>query len=336
MSDFKVIEFRDGKVILIDQTKLPIREEYIETDSYLRIAEAIERLEIRGAPAIGIVAAYAIVLGVKLFENISEDDFQSIYQRLAETRPTAVNLFWALDRMKNIFEMNKNSNQLYDKLFDEAINIHNEDIVMCDKIGENGFTIFKKRSNVLTHCNTGRLATGGEGTALNIIKYAFKKDMIEHVYADETRPLLQGSRLTAFELDKFKIPFSINTDSAAAVLLQKGRIDYVIVGSDRIALNGDAANKVGTYNLAVLCKYHNVPFYIAAPTSTIDKNCISGDDIEIEFRDKKEINSIHETIITSPSYDVYSPAFDVTPNQLITGIITEKDLHLPPYDFRNI
>ena len=207
---------------------------------------------------------------------------------------------------------------------------------MCTKIGENGFSIFQKKSNVLTHCNTGKLATGGDGTAFNVISYAFKKGMVNYVYADETRPLLQGSRLTAFELSKAGIPFSINSDSTAAFLMQKGKVDLVITGADRIALNGDSANKIGTYNLAVLCKYHNIPFYIAAPTSTIDLNCKIGDDINIEFRDKTELNSFRETRITSDEYDVYSPAFDVTPNELIAGIITEKKLHKAPYNFLEI
>ena len=185
----------------------------------------------------------------------------------------------------------------------------------------------------LTHCNTGKLATGGNGTAFSVIHHAFKNGMIGHVYADETRPLLQGSRLTAFELNKSEIPFSINTDSTAAFLMQKGKIDLVITGADRIAINGDSANKIGTYNLAVLCKYHKVPFYIAAPTSTIDFECKTGGDIEIEFRNKNEVNSFNNIKITSEEYDVYSPAFDVTPNSLITGIITEQSLHFPPFDF---
>jgi methylthioribose-1-phosphate isomerase len=195
--------------------------------------------------------------------------------------------------------------------------------------------IFNKKSRVLTHCSTGFLATGGNGTALNIIRKAFEKNLIEHVYADETRPLLQGSRLTAWELDNLKIPFSINTDSTAAVLMQKGKVDLVITGADRIALNGDSANKIGTYNLAVLCSFHNVPFYIAAPGTTIDKNCPNGDNIKIELRSGKELTEIKGMKITN-SYPAYCPAFDVTPNELISAIITEKGIHKPPFNFINV
>ncbi len=332
MSDFKSIEFKDNKLILIDQTKLPLEEIYIITDDYERIAVAIERLEVRGAPAIGITAAYALALGVRF----SKDDFKMIYGRLAQTRPTAVNLFWALERLKRIYEKAKNLDDVYELLLEEAIEIHKEDMIMCDKIGKNGLQIFNKKSVLLTHCNTGKLATGGEGTAFNVINHAFKNDMVEFVYADETRPLLQGSRLTAFELAKAGIPFAVNTDSTAAFLMQKGKIDLVVVGSDRIALNGDAANKIGTYNVAVLCKHHGIPFYIAAPTSTIDRNYKTGNEIEIEFRSKSELNSFRNSKITSEEYDAFSPAFDVTPNELITGIITEIALHKPPYNFGEI
>lgn len=328
MSDFNSIEFKNDKLIIIDQTKLPLKEEYIETDDFERIAVAIERLEVRGAPAIGIAAAYAIALGIK-----NGFQFDAILNRLARTRPTAVNLFWVLKRMKNVYNSTLLNNNPYLKLISEAKAIHNEDIEMCNKIGENGFDIFQKKSNVLTHCNTGKLATGGNGTAFNVINYAFKKGFVNYVYADETRPLLQGSRLTAFELNKAGIPFSINSDSTAAFLMQKGKIDLVITGADRIAKNGDSANKIGTYNLAVLCKYHKIPFYIAAPTSTIDLNCKTGDEIKIEFRDRSELNSFHNTKITSDEFAVFSPAFDVTPNELITGIITEKKLHKLPFNF---
>ena len=238
--------------------------------------------------------------------------------------------------MKKVYHLNKKAVDLYTILLSEAITIHDEDIEMCDKIGKNGFNIFQKKSNVLTHSNTGKLATGGEGTAFNVINYAFKKGMVNYVYADETRPLLQGSRLTAFELSKAVIPFSINSDSTAAFLMQKGKVDLVITGADRIALNGDSANKIGTYNLAVLCKHHNIPFYIAAPTSTIDLNCAMGKDISIEFRNKSELNSFRTEKITSEEYDIFSPAFDVTSNELITGIITEKQLHKPPFNFLEI
>jgi methylthioribose-1-phosphate isomerase len=336
MSDFNSIEFRDDKLILIDQTKLPLKEEYINSSDYDRIAVSIERLEVRGAPAIGIAAAYALALGIREKTNNIEKEFEKVFNRLARTRPTAVNLFWALERLKSKFYQRQESDDIYSLLLNEAKAIHAKDIKMCDSIAENGLPIFKGKSVVLTHCNTGKLATGGGGTAFNVIRNAHQKGLVEHVYADETRPLLQGSRLTAFELSKAGIPFSMNTDSTAAFLMQKGMIDLVITGSDRIAANGDAANKIGTYNLAVLCKYHSVPFYIAAPTTTIDKNCKTGEDIKIEFRSKNELNSFRDTKITSDEYNVYSPAFDVTPNNLITGIITELDMHTPSYDFSKI
>ena len=336
MNDFKAIDYKDDKLFLVDQTKLPFNLEYIETDDYERISIAIERLEVRGAPAIGIAAAYAIALASRNFSENRTSDFYEVYNRLSRTRPTAVNLFWALDRQKKIFEECKFEKDLSEKLLLEARKIHVEDFEMCKKIGENGYSIFDEEVSVLTHCNTGRLATGGEGTAFNVIRRAFEKGKIKHVYADETRPLLQGARLTAFELSRAGIPFSINTDSAAAMLFQKKQIDLVIVGADRIALNGDSANKIGTFNLAVLSHHHNVPFYIAAPSSTIDRECQTGDDIKIEFRDKKELNSIRGIPITSEEYDVYAPAFDVTPNSLISGIITEIDLHRPPFDFKSL
>jgi methylthioribose-1-phosphate isomerase len=270
------------------------------------------------------------------FKNLSddlEDTFNKVYDRLAETRPTAVNLFWALNKMREVFNANKSEENLYKIMLETAKEIHEDDVDKCSAIGRNGLEIFKKKSVVLTHCNTGQLATGGSGTAFSVILEGFKNGLVEHVYADETRPLLQGSRLTAFELDKAGIPFSVNTDSMAAELMQKGRIDLVITGADRVAKNGDSANKIGTYSLAVLAKYHNIPFYIAAPTSTIDLNCPSGREIKIEQRDKSEVNRIKETSITRQNYNIYSPAFDVTPAELIHGIITEEKVHKPPYDF---
>lgn len=333
MTKFNSISFKNDKLILVNQTKLPLFEKYIITDDYNRIAVAIEKLEVRGAPAIGIAAAYAIALAFKKSIDYSPKYFSKIYQRLAKTRPTAVNLFWALKRMKAAYENCTTKKEIYQVLLSEAKKIHLEDVEMCNNIASNGLTIFKKKLNVLTHCNTGKLATGGNGTALGVIFLAYRNNKIKHVYVDETRPLFQGSRLTAFELSKEDIPFSINTDSTAAFLMQQKKIDLVITGADRIALNGDTANKIGTYNLAILCKHHNIPFYIAAPSSTIDTKCKSGKNIVIEYREKSEINSYRNTKITSDNYDVYSPAFDVTPHKLITGIITEINLHLPPFNF---
>lgn len=336
MNILHAIEFKEDKLFILDQTKLPLKEEYIITDDYERIATAIERLELRGAPAIGVTAAYALALALKDVHNNRKEIFVKAYQRLYSTRPTAINLFYGLNEIKKVFEKYENEPNLYHLLIKRAKEIHNEDIQMCDNIAKNGLQIFNKKSRVLTHCNAGALATGGNGTAVNVIRMAFENDLIEFVHVDETRPLLQGSRLTAWELSKMRIPFSINTDSTAAVLMKEGKIDLVIVGADRIAMNGDTANKIGTYNLAVLCKHHKIPFYIAAPSTTIDKNCSEGKQIKIEMRDKKELTHFNNHQITSDEFDAYCPAFDVTPNELITAIITEKELHKPPYNFKDV
>ncbi len=332
--DYFSLDFKDGNFIFLDQTKLPLQEVYVETVDYNRIAEAIERLEVRGAPAIGITAAYGLALALKDIEQSeAEAVFKKAYERLKRTRPTAVNLFTMLDEMKSVFEKNKTAENIYEILLTKAKEIHSDDINKCERIGLNGLSVFKKKSTILTHCNTGKLATGGDGTAFNVIKKGFENGLVEFVYADETRPLLQGSRLTTFELEHCGIPFAIQSDSMAAVLMSSGKIDFVVVGADRIALNGDTANKIGTYNLAVLCNYHNIPFYIAAPTTTIDRNIATGAEIEIEYRNKKEITTFNGIQITPDTYDTFSPAFDVTPSHLITGIITDESVASFPYNF---
>lgn len=332
-NSFFTLDFISGSLVFLDQTKLPVIEEYVTTSSVERISEAIERLEIRGAPAIGVAAAYALALAVKNIENGTEEAFTGAFQRLAKTRPTAINLFWALNSMNDAFNSAPDKKNIYPLLVEKAKQIHRDDSDKCRRIAENGLALFTKKMRVLTHCNAGKLATGGDGTALGVIAHAFENGLVEHVFADETRPLFQGLRLTAFELDKLGIPFSLQIDSAAAVLMQKGMVDLVITGADRIARNGDAANKIGTYNLAVLCNYHKIPFYIAAPTSTIDREILSGDEIKIELRNKDEVIKIKDINITNNHYEVFTPAFDVTPNNLITGIITEEKLHVPPYSF---
>ncbi|MCJ7552495.1 MAG: S-methyl-5-thioribose-1-phosphate isomerase [Ignavibacteriaceae bacterium] len=326
------LKFESGKLIYIDQTVLPLQENYISTDSYVRIAEGIERLELRGAPLIGIAAAYALALSLKNSQDF-KNDFEQAYKRLVSTRPTAVNLFYALERIKSKFELIQDLNNSFEILLAEAKLIHKQEDEYSDRIAHNGLRIFQKKSNVLTHCNTGALAAGGFGTAFAIIKHAFDNNLISHVFADETRPLLQGLRLTSFELDKNEIPFSINTDSSAAVLMQQGKVDLVITGADRIALNGDSANKIGTYNLAILCNYHNIPFYIAAPSTTIDRNIANGSEIQIEYRSGKELTEVKGIKVAPEHYSTFTPAFDVTPSHLITGIITEEDLFLFPYNF---
>lgn len=336
MDNYFSLDFRDDVFIFLDQTKLPLKEIYIETENYERIAEAIERLEIRGAPAIGVSAAYGLALSVKNSNGRETDEhFEKAFNRLARTRPTAVNLFRSLNELKQIYSSHRTEEKIYARLINAAANIHKDDIEKCRFIGENGLKLFEKKMNVLTHCNTGKLATAGEGTAFNVIKEAFKNDKINIVYADETRPLLQGSRLTAFELSKNQIPFSIVSDSSAASLMAEGKVDLVITGADRIALNGDSANKIGTYSLAVLCSYHKIPFYIAAPSTTIDKEIYSGKEIKIEVRNKMELLGVNGKEITSNHYNAYTPAFDVTPAHLITGIITEKQVYSFPYNFIN-
>lgn len=331
--DFFSIKYFDQQFIYIDQTQLPLIEEYYSTDNYEVIAVAIEKLGIRGAPAIGISAAYAIALAFKKHNVIDNEYFEKVTNRLASTRPTAVNLFWAIEQMKKVYYSLSESDDVFNSLIRTAIEIHNDDIDKCNLIAQNGLSIFSRKSNVLTHCNTGKLATGGEGTALAVIKEAYKKNLVELVYVDETRPLLQGGRLTTFELKKEEIPFCLITDSMAAFVMKQNKVDLVIVGADRVATNGDAANKVGSYSLAVICKYHNIPFYIAVPETTIDKNCNSENDIPIEERSKFEMSRIHNIKFTKSIYPVYNPSFDLIPNHLISGIITDKGLFKAPYNF---
>jgi len=330
------LKFENDELIFLDQTKLPNEEIYCKTNGYERVAEAIEKLEVRGAPLIGIAAAYALALSIKDSKKKKVDIiFTKAYERLKNTRPTAVNLFYALNEVKKVFDKNKTKDNLYKIILDKAIEIHKDDINKCDSIGKNGLEIFPKKSVVLTHCNTGKLATGGDGTAFNVIKQAYKNKLIDHVYTDETRPLLQGSRLTAFELEKERIPFSVLTDSSASSLFSSSKIDLVIVGADRIAANGDTANKIGTYNLAVLCYYHNKPFYIAAPSTTIDRNITTGEEIKIEFRKSEELLEMNGNKFINKKFETYTPAFDVTPSKLIMGIITEKKVYQYPYKFSN-
>ncbi|MCW8805428.1 MAG: S-methyl-5-thioribose-1-phosphate isomerase, partial [Ignavibacteriaceae bacterium] len=238
-----------------------------------------------------------------------------------------------LNDLKEEFEKLSDKKLAYETLLSKAKEIHQKDEEFCLKMGRHGLAIFKQKANVLTHCNTGKLATGGIGTAFGVIKTAFENGLVNHVFADETRPLLQGLRLTAFELEKSGIPFDLQTDSSAAELMKQGKVDIVITGADRIALNGDSANKIGTYNVAILSNYHKIPFYIAAPSTTIDRFIPTGKEIEIEYRNKKELFYIGDTLITPEHYNAFTPAFDVTPAHLISGIITEEGLFTFPYNF---
>ncbi len=329
-SDFTPFLFNGAALKFIDQTLLPLEEKYIETDQYEIIAEAIEKLEIRGAPAIGVCAAYALALSLK--NSGTQSVFETAYARLKRTRPTAVNLFWALETMRAGYMPGAEDN--FQRLSKIAVSIHEKEIYNCAQISLHGSKLITKPSNSLTHCNTGELAVAGMGTALGVIKQAYDDGNIIHVYADETRPLYQGSRLTAYELTKAGIPFSVQIDSAAAVLIAAGKVDFVITGADRIAANGDSANKIGTFNLSVLCKAYNIPFYIAAPTTTIDRKTGSGKEIVIEERKPEELSFHKDTPIFPAEYPVFNPAFDVTPAENITAIITEEGVFRYPYDFK--
>ncbi|MCI0706818.1 MAG: S-methyl-5-thioribose-1-phosphate isomerase [Ignavibacteriae bacterium] len=322
------IQWNDGKVRFLDQTLLPEQEVYIETDDAGVVAEAIRRLAIRGAPLIGIAAAYGVALATSKIGTLvgRAAYFQKAVSFFASTRPTAVNLFWSLQRMQTVFERNEHAgvDSLGKTLLAEAVAIHMEDAEMCRMIGKHGAGLLPKHSTVLTHCNTGRLATGGIGTALGVVETAWEQSNISHVYIDETRPLLQGARLTAWELSKLNIPATLVVDSAAGFLMKQGKVNAVIVGADRIAANGDVANKVGTYSLAVLSKHHGVPFYVAAPSSTLDFETPSGESIVIERRKQSEVSSFFENEAGRGTVDVDNLVFDVTPHELVSALITEQ------------
>jgi methylthioribose-1-phosphate isomerase len=336
MIAMKPFEWINGNVRFLDQTKLPLEEAYIQTDDVAVIAEAIRRLAIRGAPLIGIAAAYGVALAslqVKKNEvNEVRSYLKSTIDILASTRPTAVNLFWALERQRRILDAWQTNSvaELQMRLIDEAFFIHQEDFNMCERMRSFGVELLPKSCSILTHCNAGALATGGRGTALGLITKAWEDGKLRHVYIDETRPLLQGARLTAWEMKKENIPATLIVDSTAAVLMKERKIDAVIVGADRIAMNGDVANKVGTYTLAVLANYHGIPFYVAAPVSTIDFRMKTGEEIPIEERDGREVYEIFGKRISPEGIAVYSPAFDVTPNDLITAIVTDQGILHPP------
>jgi methylthioribose-1-phosphate isomerase len=314
-----------GKLRIIDQTKLPQELAYLELDDVDEIVAAIKRLSVRGAPAIGCAAALGLVAAAQHLDSAGYcAEVARLADKLAASRPTAVNLFWALDRC--LSHLRKCENASTESLLREGLAILEEDVQMCRSIGEHGAPLIEEGMGILTHCNAGALATGDFGTALSPMYAAHSKGRTFTVYSDETRPLLQGSRLTAWELNRSGIDVVTICDSMAAQVMKEGKIDLVIVGSDRIAANGDAANKIGTYGLAVLAKHHGIPFYVAAPTSTIDATLEHGDLIPIELRDPVEVGA-------PEGVRVYNPAFDVTPHKLITGIITESGLHHPPFLF---
>jgi methylthioribose-1-phosphate isomerase len=333
---FKPIEWlKDDKVRFLDQTRLPQDEVWISTDNYRVIELAIRGLQVRGAPLIGIAAAYGLALASLSIRETRTDRFrlqlQEAADRLASTRPTAVNLTWALKRMLGGADRAVTIDELRRVLVDEAKRIHEEDVAANLRIGAAGAELLPEESMVLTHCNAGSLATGGYGTALGVIRSAFAANRLERVFATETRPLVQGARLTAWELAQEGIPFTIVVDAAAGSLLRRGFVTAVVVGADRIAANGDVANKIGTYQIAVLARENGVPFYVAAPTSTIDLSLPSGDDIPIEERSPDEVTSVRGVPITQDATTVLNPAFDVTPGTYLTAIITENGVVRPPF-----
>ncbi|VEP18473.1 Methylthioribose-1-phosphate isomerase [Hyella patelloides LEGE 07179] len=329
--------WHDNKVKLIDQTRLPQRYNVVEISRCEDMAQAIRTMIVRGAPAIGIAAAYGMYLGAREIKTSDRhkllQELDRIAQMLRETRPTAVNLFWAISRMlKTAYETLGTVEEIKATLLKTAQTIQQEDLETCQAIGDHGLSVLPKTSekvNILTHCNAGSLATAGYGTALGVIRSAHRENRLQKVYADETRPRLQGAKLTAWECVQENIPVTVITDSMAAHCMQQNKIDLVVVGADRIAANGDTANKIGTYSLAIVAQAHNVPFYVAAPFSTIDFELSSGQQIPIEERDTAEIYHLGNTNFQLQGAEFYNPAFDVTPANLIAGIITEKGVIKP-------
>jgi methylthioribose-1-phosphate isomerase len=336
--NFKTIEWKGDRVRLLDQRRLPGEVCYVECRDSSSLARAIQGMAIRGAPAIGVAASMGIALAAQKLQThdlkIFIKNLKKVCQQMKQTRPTAVNLFWAVNRMEGLLDeaTSFSIEEIKGKLEKEALRIYKEDLEVNRKIGEHGKKLIKGGQGVLTHCNAGGLATAGFGTALGVIRAAWADRKRFHVFVDETRPLLQGSRLTAWELTQEKIPATVLTDSMAGWLMKKGRINLVIVGADRIARNGDTANKIGTYGLAILANHHGVPFYVAAPTSTLDLSLSSGDDIPIEERAPEEVTHLRGKRITPKGIEAYNPAFDVTPHSLIHGIITEKGIARKPFE----
>lgn len=337
-SKIRPITWDNGKSKMLDQTRIPYEYKYVDITSGDDMFNAIKNMIVRGAPAIGIAGAQGIVLyaqeGKEKFDNldtykewlIEKADFMST------SRPTAVNLMWACEEQKKVINNSQTDiNTLINELTEKAIEIELDDINRCKKMGDYGAEVVPKGATILTHCNAGALATGGYGTALGVIRSAFANDNTIQVFADETRPRQQGARLTTFELAMDGIPVTLITDGMCSYFMSKGMIDMVVVGADRIAANGDTANKIGTYTVAIAAKYHNIPFYVAAPLSTIDISIKTGAEIPIEERDHEEVTHINGKIICSDKVKVINPGFDVTPNELISGIITEKGIIRPDY-----
>ena len=337
MEMFETLRWQNDALLLLDQTRLPLNEAYIECRDYRRVAEAIRRLEVRGAPAIGVAAAYGVVLGALELARQNRSlttELPKIAEELKQTRPTAINLFWAIDRMLRVFRENQESlsgSALARRLEQEAEFMLREDRAVNEKIARHGAALFSKPVSILTHCNAGALATVAVGTALGVIHQAWLEGHVAGVYADETRPLLQGARLTTFELSRRGIPVTLITDNMAAWVMKTGRVQAVIVGADRIARNGDVANKIGTYGLAVLAHAHSIPFYVAAPVSTFDFAIADGSEIPIEERHHDEVLQFGGIRTAPTGVAAFNPAFDVTPAGLVTAIITEAGVLTAPY-----
>lgn len=335
MERIQPVEWADGIVRLIDQTQLPFRYVIEEYDDWRDVAEAIRVMKVRGAPAIGIAAAYGLALAARQITTGDPETFRQemgkICEAFAATRPTAVNLFEAIERIQTVLKQAACPDEAREAILEAAHRLLQEDYEADLQMAEHGANLLKNGFGVLTICHTGALATGGYGTALGIMRLAAEQGKQIHVYACETRPRLQGMRLTAWELQQVGVPFSVIADGMAGFLMAQGKVDCVIVGADRVAANGDTANKIGTYNLAVLADYHDIPFYVAAPLTTVDRSTPNGTEIPIEFRDEVEMTHISGLRIAPEGIEVWNPAFDVTPARLITGIITERGLFDPPY-----
>jgi methylthioribose-1-phosphate isomerase len=333
----QTLEWTEKGVVFIDQTKLPTEEVYVTCTTHQQVADVIRNMVVRGAPAIGVSAAMGIALGAKnsKAENPADlkKDLDQICETIGQTRPTAVNLFWAIRRMQQKFESLSDQPipQIQQSLIEESQRMHAEDIAANQAMGRHGATLMPASGGVLTHCNAGALATAGYGTALGVIRAAVEAGKKIHVYADETRPFLQGSRLTAWELMKDNIPTTVISDNMAGVMMQQGKIGAIVVGADRIAANGDTANKIGTYTVAILAKEHGIPFYVAAPISTVDLATPDGSKIPIEQRNQKEVTHIGGRQMTPDGVGIENPAFDVTPAKYIAAIITERGIARAPY-----
>ena len=334
----QTLEWTEHGVRFIDQTKLPTEETYVTCTTYQEVADVIRNMVVRGAPALGVAAGMGIALGVKNSKAESAGDLKreldQICDVIGKTRPTAVNLFWAIRRMQGKFETLRVRpiEQIKQALVEEAKRMHAEDIAANQAMGSHGAALMPASGGVLTHCNAGALATAGYGTALGVIRAAVEQGKKIHVYADETRPFLQGSRLTAWELVKDGIPTTVISDNMSGAMMRQGKIAAVVVGADRIAANGDVANKIGTYTVAVLAKEHGIPFYVAAPISTVDLETPDGSKIPIEQRNPAEVTTIAGKVMTPEGVQIENPAFDVTPAKLVTAIVTERGIARAPYE----